>query len=210
MRIYTLLVSMAAHAGAVVAIVVATVTAADVFPPVKRALDFVEVVAPPPPPPPVKRAQAPAATTASNVPLAAPVGIHEEPATSPLEEAVADPGILPGDAIAIPDPPADIPPPPPVREPVRVGGAIRPPERLSAPPPIYPSIARAARVQGTVILEATIGVEGTVSDVRPLRSIPLLDAAAIEAVRQWRFTPTLLNGVPVPVVMTVTVTFALQ
>jgi protein TonB len=71
-------------------------------------------------------------------------------------------------------------------------------------------MAQSARVQGVVMLEATIGVEGRVQDVRVLRSIPLLDQAAIDAVKQWQYTPTTLNGVPVPVVMTVTVTFALQ
>jgi protein TonB len=61
-----------------------------------------------------------------------------------------------------------------------------------------------------VIIEATIGADGTVTDSRVLRSIPLLDEAAIDAVRQWVFTPTLINGVPVPVIMTVTVQFTLQ
>jgi protein TonB len=61
-----------------------------------------------------------------------------------------------------------------------------------------------------VILEAVIAEDGRVRDVRVLRSIQLLDQAAIDAVRQWRFTPTLLNGVPVPIVMTVTVNFELQ
>jgi periplasmic protein TonB len=76
--------------------------------------------------------------------------------------------------------------------------------------PVYPSIAQSARVQGVVIVEATIGPDGKVSDARVLRSIPLLDQAALDAVRQWVFTPTLLNGVPVPVIMTVTVNFTLQ
>jgi periplasmic protein TonB len=61
-----------------------------------------------------------------------------------------------------------------------------------------------------VIIEATIGPSGKVTDAKVLRSIPLLDNAALEAVRQWEFTPTLLNGVPVPVIMTVTVQFTLQ
>ena len=64
--------------------------------------------------------------------------------------------------------------------------------------------------QGVVIIEATIGPTGKVQDARVLRSIPLLDAAALDAVRQWEFTPTLLNGVPVPVIMTVTVQFTLS
>jgi periplasmic protein TonB len=58
-----------------------------------------------------------------------------------------------------------------------------------------------------VILEITIGPDGRVSDAKVLRSIPLLDAAALDAVRKWRYEPTLLNGAPVPVIMTVTVNF---
>jgi protein TonB len=76
--------------------------------------------------------------------------------------------------------------------------------------PVYPAIAQSARVQGVVIIEATIGPNGNVQEAKVLRSIPLLDAAALDAVRQWQFTPTLLNGVPVPVIMTVTVNFTLQ
>jgi protein TonB len=71
-------------------------------------------------------------------------------------------------------------------------------------------MAQAARVQGIVIVEATIGEDGHVINARILRSVPLLDQAAVEAVRQWQYTPTLLNGVPVPVIMTVTVNFSLR
>ena len=63
---------------------------------------------------------------------------------------------------------------------------------------------------GVVILECTISPQGKVSDVKVLRGIPLLDQAAIDAVKQWVYTPTLLNGVPVPVIMTVTVNFKLS
>jgi len=76
--------------------------------------------------------------------------------------------------------------------------------------PVYPEIAKTAGVQGVVITELLIDQEGHVSDARILRSIPLLDQAALDAVRQWRFTPTLLNGTPVPVVMTATVQFTLN
>jgi protein TonB len=93
--------------------------------------------------------------------------------------------------------------------PVRVGGNIRQPTQLRRVNPIYPAEAQAARVQGVVILEAVIGVDGRVEDARVLRSIPLLDQAAIDAVQQWEYTPTLLNGAPVPVIMTVTVQFTL-
>jgi len=75
--------------------------------------------------------------------------------------------------------------------------------------PVYPPIAQSARVQGVVILETLIGANGRVEDARVLRSIPLLDQAALDAVRQWEFTPTLLNGNPVPVIMTTTVQFSL-
>jgi protein TonB len=119
-------------------------------------------------------------------------------------------------ADVLPTPPAMMafvaapPPPPPPQQPVRVGGNIKPPTKIKNVPPVYPPIAQSARVQGVVIIEATIGPNGRVTDARVLRSIPLLDQAALDAVKQWEFTPTLLNGVPVPVIMTVTVNFTLQ
>jgi TonB family protein len=108
--------------------------------------------------------------------------------------------------------PAPPPPPPPdaALAVVRVGGEIKEPKKLKDVRPVYPDIARQARVQGVVILECTISPQGKVEDVKVLRSIPLLDAAAIEAVKQWEYTPTLLNGVPVPVIMTTTVSFTLS
>ena len=88
--------------------------------------------------------------------------------------------------------------------------AGQPPQKTRDVRPTYPPIAQSARVQGIVIIEATIGPDGRVKDAKILRSIPLLDQAALDAVKQWTFTPTLLNGVPVPVIMTVTVNFTLQ
>lgn len=93
---------------------------------------------------------------------------------------------------------------------MRVGYGVRAPQKLREVNPVYPPLAQSARVQGIVIIEATISADGRVSNARILRSVPLLDQAAIDAVRQWEFTPTLLNGVPVPVVMTVTVNFTLK
>jgi protein TonB len=66
------------------------------------------------------------------------------------------------------------------------------------------------KVEGVVIIEAIISTTGEVQDARILKSVPLLDQAALDAVRQWRYTPSLLNGIPVPVVFTVTVQFRLQ
>ena len=91
-----------------------------------------------------------------------------------------------------------------------MGGNIKPPTKTKDVRPVYPSIAQSARVQGVVIVEATIGPDGHVAEARVLRSIPLLDQAALDAVKQWIFTPTLLNGTAVPVIMTVTVNFTLQ
>jgi protein TonB len=93
---------------------------------------------------------------------------------------------------------------------VHVGGAIKPPKRTRTVPPVYPETARNARVQGVVILECTISPEGRVTKIVVLRSIPLLDEAAADAVEQWEWEPTIVNGVPVPVTMTVTVNFSLS
>ena len=92
----------------------------------------------------------------------------------------------------------------------RIGGDVRPPKKIKDVPPDYPAIAQQARVQGVVILEARIDEQGFVTDLRTLRSIPLLDQAAIEAVKQWQYEPPTRNGVAVPVLMTVTVNFSLR
>jgi TonB family protein len=115
------------------------------------------------------------------------------------------------------------PPPPPAtppcdrseflaagRAPVRVGGNVRAPAKVTDVRPVYPVEAQSAKIQGVVIIEAVIGEDGRVAQGCVLRSIPLLDVAALDAVKQWEFTPTLLNGAPVPVIMTVTVNFTLQ
>jgi protein TonB len=76
--------------------------------------------------------------------------------------------------------------------------------------PVYPPLARQARVQGVVVLEAVISKEGTIESLRTASGHPLLSQAALDAVKQWRYKPTLLSGEPVAVVTTVTVTFTLQ
>lgn len=97
--------------------------------------------------------------------------------------------------------------------PRRIGEAsrIQQPRKTLNVPPIYPSTAIEDRVQGIVILEAIVSHEGCISSVRVLRGVDgRLDWAAITSVLQWRFTPTLLDGKPVPVIMTATVTFRLS
>ena len=92
----------------------------------------------------------------------------------------------------------------------RVGdGGIGAPVKVRDVKPVYPPIAQAAGVQGIVMMEIRIEPDGTVGTATVMRSIPLLDGAALDAVKQWQFTPTLLNGQPVAVMMTVTINFAL-
>ena len=92
----------------------------------------------------------------------------------------------------------------------RGGSGVASPRKVKHVNPVYPAAARDAKIAGIVILEAQIGSDGRVLDARVLRSIPELDAAAVDAVKQWEFTPTLMNGTPTPVTMTVTVQFSLQ
>jgi protein TonB len=89
-----------------------------------------------------------------------------------------------------------------------VGGSIRAPRKLKHVSPIYPADALAAGVEGQVVLEAVVATDGSVRDITITRSVAMLDGAAADAVRQWLFTPTTLNGAPVEVLMTVTVNFA--
>jgi protein TonB len=217
MRLYTIVVSIGAHVAALIVLVAVPLVAIDVVP-IARQMhkNFVRASASelpdvPPPPrgrnPPVTRDASPA-----SVPLHAPDRIEPE---------VGPPGIVPFDdgPVGVPDgvdgalpllnivPPI---PPPTQREPVRPGGNIRPPTKIRHVAPVYPPIAQSAGRQGVVILEAVISEVGEVRQLRVLRSVPLLDEAAMDAVRQWRFTPTLLNGQPVPIVMTVTVSFQLK
>jgi protein TonB len=94
-------------------------------------------------------------------------------------------GVDLGERVGLPAPP----PPPQLRTPLRPGGDIREPQKIRHVPPIYPQIAIISRVQGIVILEATISETGTIENLRVLKSHPLLERAAIEAVKQWRYTP---------------------
>jgi protein TonB len=96
------------------------------------------------------------------------------------------------------------------QRPLRVGGAIKPPTKIRDVPPVYPDEAQKARIEGVVILELLINESGPVEEATVLRSTPGLDEAALEAVLQWVYVPTLLNGRPVKVLLTVTVAFSLK
>ena len=215
MRTYTLVFSTVVHAAVACVALFSTVLATDELPDPRRASVFVQVFAPPPRvPTPAARPKVTAPAAVESVPLEAPSGFHPEP-DQPLVPDTFEPapdGVLSGlgvDAsVLVRDEPP--PPPPALLAPIRIGGTVRPPAKLVHVSPVYPLIARTSHVTGVVILEATIGEDGSVREVRVLRSKPLLDQAAVDAVRQWRFTPTLLNDHPVPVLMTVTVSFALD
>jgi protein TonB len=119
-------------------------------------------------------------------------------------------GVVGGLISELPPPPPSPSPPPAARAPVRIGGELKAPTLVERVEPEYPPLAARAQVQGVVILEALVDHEGRVEDVRVLRSIPLLDKAAIAAVRQWRYSPLLLNAKPERFVLTVTVGFRLS
>jgi TonB family protein len=96
-------------------------------------------------------------------------------------------------------------------QPIRVGGGdVRTPTKLKDVKPVYPPIAQSARVQGVVLIDAVIDEAGHVANARVTKSIPLLDAAALDAVSRWQYMPNDADGHPVAVVMTVTVNFVLQ
>ena len=211
---YTVPVSLLSHAAVLATIVIVPLLAAPMLPgvtdnsPLTRLID---VVPPTPPPPPRKAETLKPIDNPNAAPTQAPPTIGEEPERFDTPEKII-PGIIGGDINGDPSvlapPPA--PKPIPKSEPVRVGGTVRTPIKTVHVNPVYPPIAQSARIQGIVIIEATISEQGRVINARILRSVPLLDQAAIDAVRQWEFTPTQLNGVAVPVIMTVTVNFTLQ
>lgn len=219
-RASVLPVSIAAHVVAIAAVVIAPIFATAELPEPPRPLHYetVDVILPPPPPvSPVPRGPAPTSDP-GKAPTEAPPELLPEPAIAPTGHdagPVVDGGFEPGMAgidggltTRVVEP---LPPPPAVPTgPVKVGGQIKPPRRLVNVAPVYPSLAQQARVEGEVEIEAVIGEDGRVREARVTRGKPLLNDAALTAVRQWTFTPTTLNDRPVAVVMTVTVVFTLR
>ena len=198
---------------------VADAMAAPILPTPRDFVLFKEApikVIPVPPPPAEKKRVAHTPDPVPGPPLKPPDGFKPEPPVNgPTTDTPEGPGEVSGGNDGPPVPertPVPLPPPPPPPQkperPERLG--LRPPTKVVDLKPVYPAIAQSARVQGVVIIEATIGINGMVQEAKILRSIPLLDSAALDAVRQWRYTPTLLNGVPVAVIITVTLNFTLQ
>lgn len=195
------------------------------------------IVGPPPPPPPpapaatVKAAPASRKSLFSEGKLMAPVVIPKQVAILKEQPLPSDaalggvlggvPGGVPGGQLGgvlggilggIPTSVTKAPAPPPekVHGPIRVGGHIRPPRRIYAPDPNYPPLAKQARIQGDVVIDAVIDKTGSVVEMKVVSGPSLLVPAALAAVRTWRFEPTYLNEQPIDVEFVLTVHFQLQ
>jgi protein TonB len=213
--------SIAGHAALVAVVLIGPIAAEVEMPQISSPNPpprFMRTMPAPSPPAPAHAAPTPRAAPA--VPLEAPSTIvpeRPEVPSNPIEGAIplgvgvaSGPPTLGEIGDGIP-PPAPLPPPPPVQPRVaRVGYGIREPKKLEHVAPEYPDLARRAGVEGVVVLEAMLDATGRVDKIRVLTSVPLLNEAAIRAVKQWRYSPTQLNGVPVPVLMTITVRFSLE
>ncbi len=226
-------ISVVGHAVILSVLVVLPVLfAADVVPPVPPVMmAFVTAPPAPPPPPPPPAPAPPAATRAAErpvqkghefaAPIEAPREIREEPAV-PAAQALAGveggveggvpggiAGGIVGGIVSAPPPPPPPPPAPQSRAPVRIGGKISAPQLLRRVEPEYPQIAAVAHVGGLVIIEAVVDAEGCVESIKVLRSPHrLLEKAAADALRQWQYSPLILNGTPVSFVLTVTFSFS--
>jgi TonB family protein len=158
-------------------------------------------------PPPPKQQQELPKPKAKKVPIPDPTPDEPEPIRLP-EEIEPEVEMPETDIIfGIPEgPPPDEP-----TGPIRVGGDVKPPEKIFYPAPQYTEIARKARIQGVVIVEAIIDKSGKVTNVKVLKGLPMgLDQAAVDAVSRWTFKPATLNGKPVAVIYNLTVNFQLQ
>jgi len=224
MRRQFTLFSVVAHAVVISAALVSQELAVGALPTPHQPVlyDFADItpidIQLPRPAPPTAPARAGDTASAAVSPDAAPTVVPTgvAPETGPAGMPTADGpvvgvenGARPGvDGLGIAAP--ALPPPPPPVKPMRLHQGMKAPYKIVDVAPPYPPLAQRAHVEGVVILEAVIDAQGRVASVRVLRSIALLDEAAADAVKQWRFTPALLNGEAVPVVMTVTVNFTLQ
>ncbi|HEX4565968.1 MAG TPA: TonB family protein [Vicinamibacterales bacterium] len=212
-------ISIAVHLGVLLMLLIVPLAADIALPlPEKDLPEFIRVAPAPPPAPafaPASRHPSTSVPTDPSVaPTAAPPRIEPETATPgpQFDVPIGPPGGVPagvGDIASL-APPAPAPPDSPRPATVRVAQLPEPPRKIVDLRPVYPDIARKARVEGTVILESVLDTSGDVTQLRVIRSVPLLDQAALDAVRQWKYTPTVYGGRPVSVLMTITIRFTLN
>ena len=215
-------ISIGLHLLALLLCVVVPLTARIVLPVVSVELPEYVRLAPLPPPPQVTVRSAPpkSSTPAPNpalAPTVAPQTIKDEVITPPSVGVVGpDTGALPpgfgtDTNIGITPPPQILAPPPVTpKGPVRLADLPVAPRKTVDVRPHYPEVARAARIEGTVVMEAVLDPSGRVTQLRIITSVPMLDQAALDAVRQWRYTPSMYGGHAVSVLMTITINFKLQ
>jgi len=225
-RSTTVGVSLAIHGLLLACLILVPLFYEDILPPPSESLRafFVspaEAAPPPPPPPPpapgpraVPRAPAasrPEQPSGFVAPIEIPPEIKpEEGIDLGVEGGVAGgvEGGVPGGVVGgVVGGLSDTAPPPKV---VRVGGLLTAPKLIKKVEPTFPPLATQARLSGLVILEALVDVRGRVQEVKVLRGAPLFDDAAMEAVKQWRYQPLLLNGQPTAFILTVTLRFNLE
>jgi len=212
---YTVPLSVFTHVFVVGVLLAAPLLATMILPLPRSVVIFTAPPPPPslrlPPPPHVTPDVAPVEVDRDAAPIEAPTTLSPEPAYEPRSLSL---GVAPAVGVLAPDGAPSVgitAPPQPVTTTIRVGGAIEAPRLLKRIDPVYPAMARNARLQGYAVIEATIGRDGAVKDVRVVKSAhPLLDKAALDAVAQWKYSPTILNGEAVDVLLNVTVTFTLR
>lgn len=180
---------------------------------------FLVAPAPPPPPPPpaapVKAVVRPRIVTPQRmvaptvIPKTVQVIKDEAPDVGGVEGGVGVPGGVPGGVLGGIIGSAPPPPPKPTQTRIRVGGNVQGAKLIHQVQPIYPQIAKTAHVSGTVLLHAIIAKDGSIQELQYVSGPPLLMRAAMDAVHEWRYQPTLLNGEPVEVDTTIQVVFTL-
>lgn len=199
----SIVIAIVLHVGLLLAPII-SVADRDIKAPEKPKVYVVQQVRFKPPPPQQQEILKP---RAKKVPIPDPTPDEPEPIRV-VEEVEQELDIPFDDTIfGIPEGP----PPSEPEGPIMVGGDVKPPERVYAPQPTYTEIARKARIQGVVIVQAIIDKQGNVTNVKVLKGLPMgLEEAAVDAMKQWKFKPATLNGKPVTVYYNLTVNFKLQ